>query len=244
MERSILIASGKGGVGKSTVTARLGTIFAEQGMKPLLIDCDAGLSSLDIMLNQADNTLFSWYDAYQEKCSPEDAILRIPDGPDLLPAPSYDVKEPALDAVKNVLDAVKHKYDIVLVDAPAGISAGLLRAANAVRQAIVIATADEVSVKGAAALENTVRACGIDQTRLLINRYDLRAAKKGKLLGVDDIIDRTFVQLLGIIPEDKEIVYSTVTKKIDRKSKSYKALSRISDRINGKNVELSLSLLK
>lgn len=244
MDRSILIASGKGGVGKSTVAARLGMIFASRGIRTLIIDCDAGLSSVDIMLNKSAEAAFSWYDVYLERCGAKDAVLRCEGGPDLIPAPPYALTEPAEDAVQKVVEALKEDYDTVIIDAPAGISTGLIRAANAAKQAIVLSTADEVSVKGAAALERTVREHGITETRLLINRYDLKAAKKGRLLGVDDIIDKTYVQLLGIIPEDREIVFSTVTKTISKKSKSYRALGRIADRIQGKNVPLSLSLLK
>lgn len=244
MNRTILIASGKGGVGKSTVSARLGTILADSGIKVLLIDCDAGLSSLDIILNAPENTPFSWYDIYKERCTVKDAIVHLENGPDLICAPSVLPDEPAEDAIKNITDNLKDEYDVIIVDSPAGISTGMKRAARAVKQAIIIATADEVSVKGAAALDKTARECGIEQTRLLINRYDIKAAKKGRLLDVDSIIDKTYVQLLGIIPEDKEIVYSTVTRKINKKSKSYKALGRISERISGKNIPLSLSLLK
>lgn len=244
MQRTILIASGKGGVGKSTVTARLGTVLSDSGVKTLLIDCDAGLSSLYIMLDAPGSGAFSWYDVYTEKCTVEEAVIHIENGPDLITAPSFIPEEPAEDAIKNIVDALKEKYEVILIDSPAGISLGMKRGAKAVKQAIVIATADEISVKGAAALERTVRQCGISQTRLLINRYELKAVKKGKLLDIDSIIDKTNVQLLGIIPEDKEIVYSSVTGKFSKKSKSYKAVSRIAGRVSGKNIPLSLSLLK
>lgn len=244
MKRSILIASGKGGVGKSSVAVRLGKIFAESGVKTLLIDCDAGLGSLDIMLGYANNNVFSWYDAYKGTCSSADAVIHSDTGPDLLPAPHALIPEQAPDAVSKVLGELKDDYDIVIVDAPAGISTGLTRAANAVKQAIIIATADDISVRDAAALDKTVRDCGVRDTRLLINRYELKAAKKGKLLPIDDIIDKTCVQLIGVIPEDKEVVYSVITGKVDPKSKSFKAAARISKRIRGENIPLSLSLLK
>lgn len=244
MKYSVVIASGKGGVGKSTLAARLGLLYATSGLKTLLIDCDAGLSSLDVMLRCGEQTAFSWYDAYTGRCTPEEAVVHCEAGPDLLPAPSQHLPEEAPDAVKAVLDPIKDNYDIVLVDAPAGISQGLRRAANAVKKAIILATADEVSVKDAAVLEKVVKECGIEQTRLVINRYNVKAAKKGKLLTVDEIIDRTSVQLLGIIPEDSEIMYSTVTGKINVRSKSFRAISRISERIKGENIPLSLSLLK
>lgn len=245
MTRCILIASGKGGVGKSSITAGLGRIFCSAGLKTLLIDCDAGLSSLDIMLGLSEGSAFSWHDAYLERCSIYDAIIKNDELPDLLPAPVSPLDEPADQVVKHAAELLRDDYDIILIDAPAGLGRGLLRAAAAAKQLIVVATADEISVKDAAALDREIRKrSDINESRLIINRYDVKAAKKGKLLTIDDIIDKTTVQLIGVVPEDKNIMYSTVTGKTGKKSKSFKALQRISERINGKNVELELSLLK
>lgn len=244
MTRSILIASGKGGVGKSTVAAHLGQVLAAQGKKVLLVDCDAGLSSLDVMLGLSEDVAFNWYDAHEERCGIREAVVGNGKGPDLLPAPHAPIGEDAPDAVKDALEALSDDYDIVLIDAPAGLSAGLERAAAAAKKAIVVATADEISVRGAAALARLLRANGLEQCRLLINRYDLKAAKKGKLLTVDEIIDKTFVQLLGIIPEDPEITYSTVTGRYRDKCPSAGAFRRIAGRVEGENVPLKLKQLR
>ena len=244
MTRSILIASGKGGVGKSTVACRLGKALAAQGQRVLLVDCDAGLSSLDVMLGVSEDAAFHWYDAYLGRCETAEAVVHTENGPDLLPAPPAVLPEEAPDAVKNAVDALADDYDVVIIDAPAGLSEGLSRAAAAAKKAIVVATADAISVKGAAALAKAVKQQGVEQCRLLINRYDIKAAKKGKLLTVDEIIDKTSVQLLGIVPEDPDVTYSTVTGKYSEKSKSAGAFRRIAGRTEGQDVPLKLSLLK
>ncbi len=244
MPRIIVIASGKGGVGKSTLSAQLGMNFSQQGTKTLLIDCDAGLSSLDVMLGCCESCVFSWYDISIEQCSFSDALVEINENLFLLPSPKAAVEDENENIIKDILSTEKDNFDIIIIDAPAGLNEGLSRAAAAAEFSIVVATADEISVKGAAAVDKTLRDMGIKQSRLLINRYDIKAAKKGKLLTVDDIINKTFVQLLGIVPEDKNVMYSTVTGEINKKSKFSKAIYRISQRISGKNVELSLSLLK
>ena len=244
MTRSILIASGKGGVGKSTIACRLGIALAEQGQRVLLVDCDAGLSSLDVMLDATGDVVYHWYDVYQGNCEASDAVIKTDEGVDLLPAPYSPIGDEAPDGVKNAVDALAEDYDIVLIDAPAGLNAGLKRAAAAAKKAVVVATADEISVKGAAAVARTVKEQGLEQCRLLINRYEVKAAQKGKLLTVDEIIDKTAIQLLGIIPEDREITYSTVTGRYNEKSKSAKAFRRITKRVEGENVPLKLSQLK
>ena len=132
---------------------------------------------------------------------------------------------------------------MIFIDAPAGIDDGLERAAIACDKAIFIATADEISVKGAAAAASETEAFGIEREnmRLLINRFVKKAALKSNLLNVDGVIDKTGVRLLGIVPEDKKIPYSSVTGVFPgEKSKFLKAVRRISARIDGENVPLVL----
>ena len=244
MAQTIVIASGKGGVGKSTATAALGRAFAAAGKKTLLIDCDAGLSSLDVMLGVRDKVLFSWYDAYLGNCSADEAVTEAGEGLFLLAAPGLPLYEEAADAVEKVTEELTGEYDVIVRDAPAGLGAGLMRAAQGAELALIVATADEVSVKGAAAVADLIRKTGIENIRLLINRYDLKAAGKGNLLSVDELIDKSCVRLIGIVPEDKNITYSTVTNVNKANSKSAKAFGRTAGRIDGKNVDLILSLLK
>lgn len=244
MAQTIVIASGKGGVGKSTATAALGRAFAAAGKKTLLIDCDAGLSSLDVMLGVRDKVLFSWYDAYLGNCSADEAVTEAGEGLFLLTAPGLPLYEEASDAIEKVTAELTDEYDVIVRDAPAGLGAGLMRAAQGAELALIVATADEVSVKGAAAVAELIRKTGIENIRLLINRYDLKAAGKGNLLSVDELIDKSCVRLIGIVPEDKNITYSTVTNVHKANSKSAKAFGRTAARIDGKNVDLILSLLK
>lgn len=244
MATKIIIASGKGGVGKSTVCKNLGIYFAKNGKKVLLADGDAGLASLDIMLGCSENITFSWYDVATERCNIQEALYQYNDFLHLLPSPKIPLTEDFPDSIADIVTQIEDNYDIVLIDAPAGLGRGLRRACSAADKGIIIATADEVSVKGAAAVDSVLRENNITETRLLINRYALKAAKKGKLLTVDEIIDKTFVQLIGIIPEEENIMYSTVSSKKLKTKLSDKAFGRVAMRILGENAELSLSQLK
>lgn len=244
MPYTIVIASGKGGVGKSTTAAAIGKAFAAKGKKVLLIDCDAGLSSLDVMLGVGSSTVFSWYDAYLDVCTPDDALIKAAENLYLLTAPVSPISEDAADAVQKVTEGLTDSFDIIIRDAPAGLGTGLKRASYGAENALIIATADAISVKDAAAVAEVIRKVGARNIRLVINRYDIKAAKQGKFLTVDELIDKSYVRLIGIVPEDKNIMYSTVTNRRDPKSKSARAFERVTDRIDGKNIDLTLSLLK
>lgn len=239
-----VIASGKGGVGKSTVTKNLGLYFSERGASVLLIDCDAGLSSLDIMLGVTESVNFSWADVVAGRCSAKDALIKVTDTLTLLPSPKTPLTEEYPDAINEITEEIGDNYDYIFIDAPAGIGRGLHRAAKAADKALVVATADEVSVSGAGTVRSVLSDCGVTEARLLINRYNLKAAKKGLLLTVDEIIDKTLVQLIGIIPEDKNIMYATVTNRKLKTKKSDAAFARISERIAGRYIPLELSQLK
>ena len=240
----IITASGKGGVGKSTICKGLALEFTEAGKNTLLIDCDAGLSSLDVMLGAAHLVNFTWSDVLCDRCEAKDALLKISENLTLLPSPKDALTEDYFDEFSELVQSLDDSYDIIILDAPAGLGRGLQRAAKAASRALIVATADEVSVKGAEKVNSLLEKEGITQSRLLINRYDIKAAKKGKLLTIDEIIDKTLVQLIGIVPDDKNIIYSTVSEKPLKTKRSRKAFSRISARILGEKRELTLKQLK
>ena len=239
-----VIASGKGGVGKSTITKSLGLQFSGKCCNVLLIDCDAGLSSLDIMLGVSERVNFTWGDIAEERCTTADALIKINDNLTLIPSPRAPLSEEFPDIIKKLTNELQDNYDYIFIDAPAGIGRGLGRAARGADKALVVATADEVSVTGAGTVQRVLKEYGIKESRLLINRYNVKAAKKGLLLTVDEIIDKTLVQLIGIIPEDKNIMYSTVSEKKLKTGKSDSAAARIAARISGRYIPLELSQLK
>lgn len=245
MANRIVIASGKGGVGKSTLTAGLGRASAASGRKTLLIDCDAGLGSLDILFGCDKDCAFNWMDLYEDRCKKEDALIKVADNLWLLPVPRTLQIDFPEDAVSSFIEKNEEDFDLILIDAPAGIGNGLKRAAKGAQRAIVVATPDAISVRGAWSVARVLTQEGIKEARLAINRFDYKAARKKKQYNIDFAIDQTAVQLIGVIPEEEKIISTSVTgKQLKKRSPAAKAFARILKRIDGKQVPLRISYLK
>ncbi len=247
MAEKILIASGKGGVGKSTVSAILAKSFAQRGEKVLVIDSDTGLGALDILFCVSEQVVNSWADIIGNDCDISNATLKISENLFLIPSPRFFDGDIPDDIFKNIVQQIESEYDIIIIDASAGIDDNLKRCSYACDRAIFVATADEISVRCAysAAIEAQKYGISSDDIRLVINRYVKKAALKSKLLNIDGVIDKTGICLLGILPEDKNVPFMSVTN-VPPSSKSVfvAAINRIADRIQGKNVPLSLKKFK
>ncbi|MBQ3519681.1 MAG: P-loop NTPase [Clostridia bacterium] len=245
MANRIVIASGKGGVGKSTLTAGLGKAAANAGKKTLLIDCDAGLGSLDILFGCDKDCAFNWMDLYEDRCKKEEALLPLGENLWLLPVPRNLQTDYPEDAVADFIEKNEDDFDLILIDSPAGIGNGLKRAAKGAKRAIVVATPDAVSVRGAWSVARVLTQEGIQEVRLAVNRFDYKAARKKKQYNIDFAIDQTAVQLIGVVPEEEKIVFSSVTgQQLKKNSPAAKAFARILRRIDGEHVPLRISYLK
>lgn len=245
MAIKIVIASGKGGVGKSTLAVGIARAMTERNMHTLLVDTDIALNSLDVLMFVANKVVYNWVDIIENRCEPLDALLEINDYMSLLAAPTNLTQDISSYEISELLYYYEEYFDYILIDAPAGIGNGFLRAVSAADAALVVATPDALSVKAAATVADILQEQKIKEVRLVVNRFKKKAAKKCKLLSVDNVIDEAGSRLIGIIPEDENIVYSTVTgKKVDSKSSAGKAFGRITERLLGKNIPLVISQLK
>ncbi len=245
MQHTILFASGKGGVGKSTAACGIGKALAAAGKKTLIVDCDAALNSVKVLLQCSESCVFNWLDVWQGRVEAAAAITEAAENLWVLSAP---VSPPPAGAGHAVAEALKafgeDAFDLILLDAPAGIDAGLKRAAEPADSALVVATADTISVHAALQTDRTLAAAGIKHTRLLINRYSVRAARKGQYLSLTRMIDSSEMPLIGVIPEDKALTYASVVEPDGKRSKSAEAFERIAKRIQGEHVPLTRALLR
>ena len=237
MAQIILVASGKGGSGKSSFVTGVSSALAAMGKKVLAVDCDIGLRSLDILFGVTEKIVFDWGDLILDRCTREQAVIK--GRADLLAAPRSFCDELTPEAVEKLFKSFSEDYDYIFLDSPAGIDRGFQIAAAGADRAIVVSTPDSVCVRSCSRAFDELRRLGIEDVRLIINMFEVKPVCKRKLLNIDQCIDETGVQLLGIVPRDIAVGYSSVTGTAPGEfSPSTLAYSRIAKRITGKRVPL------
>ncbi len=235
MGKIFAVTSGKGGVGKSTVSVGLAIGFSNGGYKTLLVDMDEGLRCLDLMLGVDENIVFDLSDILRgrEIC---DAVYGINDNLSLIPAPQ---SVGMIDAysLSNFANAVNNLYDIVIFDFPAGIDFSLYTSLPKNSLFLTVAFPDAVTVRDAAVVSNLLAERKLS-SRLVINKFDYKLSKRKSFKGVDDIIDEASLQLIGIIPKSDDLSLISSGKLPKRNSRSMKAFTRITKRLLGQNTLL------
>ena len=208
MDNVIVVASGKGGTGKSTVCICLSVALVKQGKKVLLIDCDCGMRGLDIMLDMEQDILFDASDAVSGNCSFEEAIYQSKNNPNLyLMAAPFDAENELSPSVfKQLVDSVKGRFDFVIIDSPAGIGSGFITAASPADRALIVVNTEPISIRGGVNIKDKLIQMGIKDIRLVINRFDKDRFLSTKLYSdLDEVIDTVGVRLIALIPEDVRI---------------------------------------
>jgi septum site-determining protein MinD len=208
--RAIVLTSGKGGVGKTTTTANLGTALAQRGARVALVDADVGLRNLDIVLGLESRVKYHVLDVLEEKVELDEALvadkhsetLRL-----LAAAQSREKDEVDTEKMRALIQTLRERFDYVLIDCPAGIELGFKNAVAGAQEAIVVCT-PEVS-----AVRDVDRVVGLLGNRfkpqLIINRLRPQLVKKGKMLSVDDVNAILRLPLLGVIADEPEIIITT-----------------------------------
>lgn len=243
MAKIFTVVSGKGGVGKSTFCANIAMSLCEKGKKVLLIDGDAGLRSLDLLLGVDEMVLYDWADILNGRCDHIKARLFYNESLQLLPAPIEEPKNLTSEDFKKIIGLYNDEYDYIFIDASAGIGELTKIYAVCADECIVVATPDAVSARSAGVAGDELIKLGIkeEKIRLIINRFDKKAVKRGRLLNIDDVIDKTYIRLLGVVPEERDLMYASVTEKLlSPYSEAKTAFNNIADRIFGKEIPLYL----
>ncbi|MFN5117161.1 MAG: septum site-determining protein MinD [Cyanobacteriota bacterium] len=210
--RIILICSGKGGVGKTTLTANLGIALARLGSRTAVLDADFGLRNLDLLLGLENRIVYTAQEVLAGTCRLEQALVKHKQEPNLslLPAGNPRMLEWLTpEDMKKIVALLAERSDFVLIDCPAGIEDGFKNAAAAAQEAIVITTPEVSAVRDADRVIGLLNIQGVQPVQLVLNRVRPRMMANQEMLAVDDVTDILALPLLGLVVEDEQVIVST-----------------------------------
>lgn len=233
----VATTSGKGGTGKSTVSAALAVAFSKMGKRVLLVDMDEGLRCLDLILGIDSKIVFDLADILSGGPI-SDSVYTVPSNSliCIIPAPASTGKiEP--DKLARFAQVVKSQYDAVIFDFPAGMDFSLYSAVGSETQFLAVCNPDPVSVRDAEAVCLALPESDLP-ARLIINRFDAEFIKRKIYSNIDDIIDISGFRLIGIVPQSRELMLLPVNHRLNPKSRGFKAIYRIARRLCGEDIRL------
>ncbi|WP_227767635.1 septum site-determining protein MinD [Zhaonella formicivorans] len=244
MGEVIVITSGKGGVGKTTTSANIGTGLAAMGKKVVLVDTDIGLRNLDVVLGLENRIVYDIVDVVNGNCRLKQALIKDKRFEDMCLLPAAQTKDKTAvspEQMKELCAQLKGDFDYVIIDCPAGIEQGFKNAIAGAEKAIVVTTPEVAAVRDADRIIGLLEAAELRDPKLIINRLRPNMVKKGDMMDIDDMIDILAIGLLGVVPEDEAIVISTNKGEpavLDKNSKAGEAYRNIARRVTGEDVPL------
>lgn len=244
MGEVIVITSGKGGVGKTTTTANIGAGLVNLGNKVVVIDADIGLRNLDVVLGLENRIVYDIVDVVSENCRLKQALIKDKrfDGLYLLPAAQTKDKDAvSTDQMVKLCKDLSETHDFVLIDCPAGIEQGFKNAIAGADKAIVVTTPEISAVRDADRIIGLLEAAEVCDPKLIVNRIRPEMVRRGEMMDLEDMKDILAIDVLGIVPDDENVVISTnrgIPTVSDEASFSGQAFRNISMRITGQEVAL------
>ncbi len=234
MAKKIVITSGKGGVGKTTVTANLGLHLAKKGARVVLVDCDLGLNNLDVALGIENSIVFDLTDIASGRCRTNQALVQSPINANLYVIPcTHSMAKANLNSqsIKLSLESIEASFDYILLDCPAGIDVGFHRAVSVADEALIVITPLITSIRDADKVTSILKSYKMP-TQAVINKIRGDLVLNGQMYGKEDVANTLKVDVLGVIPDDDGIINGIAD---IPSSPSYKAFSMLAQAVlNGK----------
>ena len=244
MSRIIVTTSGKGGVGKTTVTANLGMALARLGRSVALVDADFGLRNLDLLLGLENRIVYTAVEVANGECRLEQALVKDKREPKLvlLPAAQNRNKEAmSPEQMKQLVEELTKTYDYIIIDSPAGIEMGFKNAIAPAREALIVTTPEIAAVRDADRVVGLLEAEGVKQIQLIVNRLRPVMVQANDMMSVQDVQELLAIGLIGVVPEDERVIVSTNRGEplvlAEDPSMAGKAFDNIARRLEGENVE-------
>lgn len=212
MSECIVVTSGKGGVGKTTTSANLGTGLAKLGFKVVLLDADIGLRNLDVVLGLENRIVYNLIDVIEGNCRLKQALIKDKKYPELYLLPAAQTRDK--DAITpeqmvTLCNSLKEEYDYIIIDCPAGIEQGFKNAIAGADRALVVTTPEVSAIRDADRIIGLLEANDLRNHRLIVNRLRTDMVKRGDMMSIEDVVDILAIDLIGAIPDDEGIVIST-----------------------------------
>ena len=212
MSEVIVITSGKGGVGKTTTTANVGTGLAQLNKKVVLIDTDIGLRNLDVVMGLENRIVYNLVDVVEGNCRMKQALIKDKRYPNLFLLPSAQTRDKSAvspgQMVKLVED-LRDDFDYILLDCPAGIEQGFQNAIAGADRALVVTTPEVSAIRDADRIIGLLEAADMKSIDLIVNRIRMDMVRRGDMMSLDDVMDILAVNVIGAVPDDEDIVIAT-----------------------------------
>ena len=238
----VTVTSGKGGVGKTTATANLAAALAMEGEKVVCIDADIGLRNLDVVLGLENRIVYDIVDVVEGRCRLRQAMIRDKRLPELFLIPAAQTRDKNALSPSDMVrlcDELRPECDWILIDSPAGIERGFRNAIAPADIAIIITNPEVSAVRDADRIIGLIEAEEKGPARLVINRIKPEMVRRGDMLSTEDVLELLAIDLLGIVPDDENVITSTnrgTPIVMDGKSLAGQAFRNIARRLHGDQV--------
>lgn len=212
MSEAIVVTSGKGGVGKTTTVANIGTGLASLDKKVVLVDTDIGLRNLDVVLGLENRIVYNLVDVIEGNCRMKQALIKDKRYPNLFLLPSAQTRDKTSvspEQMKKLCDELKKEFDFIILDCPAGIEQGFKNAIAGAGKALVVTTPEVSAIRDADRIIGLLEAEELKDIHLIINRLRIDMIKKGDMMSVEDVVDILAVPLIGTLPDEETVVVAT-----------------------------------
>lgn len=212
MSEVIVVTSGKGGVGKTTTSANVGTGLAKAGKKVCLIDTDIGLRNLDVVMGLENRIVYNLVDVVEGNCRVKQALIKDKRNPSLYLMPSAQTRDKTAVNPSQMVKLIEHlktQFDYIILDCPAGIEQGFQNAIAGADRALVVTTPEVSAIRDADRIIGLLEANDFKKIDLIINRIKMEMVRRGDMMSAADVVDVLAVPMIGIVPDDENVVIST-----------------------------------
>ncbi len=243
MSEVIVVTSGKGGVGKTTTSANVGTGLAKLDKKVVLIDTDIGLRNLDVVMGLENRIVYNLVDVVEGNCRAKQAMIKDKRYNNLYLLPSAQTRDKTSitpEQMKALTDELRDEFDYIILDCPAGIEQGFKNAIAGADRALIVTTPEVSAIRDADRIIGLLEANDMKRSDLIVNRIRMDMVKKGDMMSIDDVVDILAINIIGAVPDDENIVISSNQGEplVGNNTLAGQAYMNICKRITGEDIPL------